>query len=433
MGLVDKFIDKEKAAQVTLKSPREVYSELLKQASGTGRMRSTKYNIFYQIVAFKGVTEGVGCSTLVANTAIAVADLGLTVCVVDTSIMSPVQDILLRTNYKDRVTDKEDRLDWFDLPFTKASVLHESKIRSNIAVLSFYGKDRGIIDALSVNDTIDLVDRAFTELHTKYDLVLVDCCHELTSVNTASLQQSQHVVQVWSDSPTVLSNIDNFINTCATLSCPLDKMRNIVYSKVMDDIVGDLDSITEQYKLKVLARNPFSKDIARQFVLNKVLYQTASKEEDIIAYTECIIDIACHVCNLHADSEPKGTITSNDIMNGKVEGTLTKNLKDFNDELDEKLHIPKTLEEMDSQAEAQRQGKHLDFDYAGNGTKTKHPVLSKEGKKVLLNEGVETTTEPVEEVVEPQEEVEEVAEEPKHSAKDKKKKRKGLFVKKEVD
>ena len=55
--------------------------------------------MFYQIFAFKGVADGVGTSTLVANVALALADLGLTVLVMDTSMLHPVQDILLKTKY----------------------------------------------------------------------------------------------------------------------------------------------------------------------------------------------------------------------------------------------------------------------------------------------------------------------------------------------
>lgn len=352
MGLINKFIDTEKTSKVKMVSPKELYGNMLKAVSGHGAVRDVKFDIFYQIIAFKGVVEGVGCSTLVANTALAVAQLGLSVCVIDTSVLSPVQDILLKTDYKNRVPDKDKRLDWFDLPFTKLSVLHESKLHRNISVLSFYGKERGVVDMLSTNDTADLVELAYTQLHTKFDLILVDCCHEVTSVNTAALQQSQHVIQVWNDAPTVVHNIENFINNCACLSCPLDKMRTVVYSKIMDDVVGDLDAILAQYRLNKLASCRFSKDVQRVAVIGGTLYQYASEDEDITNYTEFIIAIACHVCNIHDESEPHGTITSQDIMDGKVEGTYHKELKDYNEAYDkatERVKIARTLEEADSQ------------------------------------------------------------------------------------
>ena len=345
-----KKIDTEKVSNMTITNPREIYANILKQASGTGQVRGTTFDIFYQIIAFKGIKEGVGCSTLVANTALAVANLGLTVCVIDTSVLEPVQDILLKTKYKD--VEKSKRLDWFDMPFTKLSVLHESKLHKNISVLSFYGKDRNIIDCLSTNDNANLVDLAYTTLHSKFDLILVDCCHELTSLNTAALQQSQHIIQVWNDDPQVLHNIDGFINNCAVLSCPLDKMRSVVYSKMIDDVVGNIDNVLEQYRCKKIAENVMSKDIQRLFALGKSPYQHPTDNEDIIGYTNCIIDIACHVCNIRREDEPKGTITSNDIMDGKVEGTLHKELKDFNDKFAEEhpdLVIATSLESADAQ------------------------------------------------------------------------------------
>ena len=361
MGFLDKITQNNKTSDITVKSPKELYSNLLRGVSGAGETRKQNFDIFYEIVAFKGVMDGVGCSTLVANTAKAIADLGLKVCVVDTSIKHPVQDILLNTDYRNRVPDEKNRLDWFDMPYTKRSVLHESKVHNGISVLSFFGKDRGIIDILSTNDNPELVDIAFTELHNKFDIILVDCCDEDTSVNTAALQQAQHVIQVWTDSAGVVNNIDNFINNCATLSCPLDKMRNVVYSQTMDDIVnlmGSLDDMLTQYRLVKLASNTFSKDIRRVSVLGKMLYQYTSTDPDIIEYTECIIKIVCHILNIHDESEnlPKGTITSQDIMDGKVEGTYHKELKDYNEKLvkDTGVVIATTLESADESLEKGR-------------------------------------------------------------------------------
>lgn len=416
MGLIHKFIDTEKTSKVKMVSPKELYGNMLKAVSGHGAVRDVKFDIFYQIIAFKGVVEGVGCSTLVANTALAVAQLGLSVCVIDTSVLSPVQDILLKTDYKNRVPDKDKRLDWFDLPFTKLSVLHESKLHRNISVLSFYGKERGVVDMLSTNDTADLVELAYTQLHTKFDLILVDCCHEVTSVNTAALQQSQHVIQVWNDAPTVVHNIENFINNCACLSCPLDKMRTVVYSKIMDDVVGDLDSVLAQYRLNKLASCRFSKDVQRVAVIGGTLYQYASEDEDITNYTEFIIAIACHVCNIHDESEPHGTITSQEIMDGKVEGTYHKELKDYNEALDkatEGVKIARTLEEADSQL----------------GVSSKEESVSEsEASKVSEQEGVDTQEE--ESLSESDFAPDDEEEVPEEKVEEKPKKKKGLFGKK---
>lgn len=349
MAFLDKFIDREKAAQATIKDPREIFNNILKQTSGSAFTRELKYEIFYSIIAFRGVVEGVGTSTLVANTALAIAQTGLTVCVIDTSVIAPVQDVLLKTSESvNNEHDGAEHLDWYDMPYTRKSVLHVSKLNKNISVLSFKGKKHGIVDILSTNDSETLVDIALTELHNKFDLVLIDCCHELTAVNTACLQQAQQVIQVWNDSPTVLASLENFITQSIVISCPLDKMRNVVYSRIVKDAMGSLDVLVEQYRLKHIATSYTSEELSMLIVTGKTLWQCESLDESVVDYTNCIIDIVCHILNIHDDTDdPKGTITSNDIMDGKVNGTLHKELSDFNEEF-QKAHPELVVQKHDT-------------------------------------------------------------------------------------
>ena len=319
-SFLEKFFDKEKLSEITVKDPRQVFSDILRQASGSTMTRNVKFDIFYQIIAFKGVVDGVGTSTLVANTALAIADLGLTVCVIDTSILYPTQDILLKTDYENVEVDQ--RLDWFDMPFTKRSPLHVSKINGNISILSFYGKDRGITDILSTNDNASLVEIALTELHNKFDIILIDSCAELTTINTTAVQMSNKVIQVWNDTPSVMNCIDNFITNQVTLACSLDKMRYVVYSKINPDIIGNLDGILKQYRLNKLAETYLSKDVNLILCMSKPLYQFTSTDEDVVKYTDAVIRIALHILNVKLEDTPMGTFTANDIMDGNVAGTV---------------------------------------------------------------------------------------------------------------
>lgn len=329
MAFFEKFINKDKTSQMSITSPREVLNNVLKQTSGSASIRELKYDIFYQIFAFKGIAEGIGTSTLVANTALAIAQLGLTVLVIDTSILNPVQDILLNTSMNSELNNTtEEKLDWFDMPYTKKSVLHISKLNGSISVLSFKGKKHTVVDMLSTTDSSTLVDIALTQLHNKFDIILIDMTHELTSIATACLQQAQQVIQVWNDSPSVLGNLENFVTNSVTLSCPLDKMRHVVYSKLSKEVIGNLDSVLQQYRLINIAKNYVSEEIALQLVTGKTLWNLASTDEMVIDYNNCIVDICCHILNISNEDEPKGTITSNDIMEGKVDGTLTKKMRD---------------------------------------------------------------------------------------------------------
>ena len=213
MGLFDRNFK-----EVKLKKPKEVVGDLLRATSGSSYVRELSYDIFYKIIAFYGVEAGVGTSTMVANTAMALAKLGLNVVVLDTSILAPSQDVLLRTDYRDK--EELNRVDWFDIATTRKSVLNISKIDKRISVLSFI--DRDIKDMLSTKDTSDLVTCAVAELSTKADMILIDMCHEQSSVAAACLQQAHKVIQLWSNSPHALMNIPKFLTNCGILSCPMD-------------------------------------------------------------------------------------------------------------------------------------------------------------------------------------------------------------------
>lgn len=315
-------LDKSKISQVSVKNPTEVFNNVLKQVSGSSFTRELKYDIFYQIVAFKGVRDGLGCSTLVANTALALADLGLTVCVVDTSLLCPSQDVLLKTSFS------EEQPDWFDMQYSIHSPLGISSYSKNISVLSF--KKRSITDAVSPSESDELVTRAFTEYSRRFDIILVDCCHELTEVSQAALQQCQTVIQVWSNDPVTVNNIDNFVNNCAIMACSFGKMRNVVYSRIAEGVIGDLSGVLESYQLNLLATNINSEEVARVATLGRPLYQHISTDEGVENYTECIINIVCFLCGLL--NEPMGNFTVNEITSGKVDGTLTKKIVDEREE-----------------------------------------------------------------------------------------------------
>lgn len=342
MGFLDKYIDTEKAKEIRLTTPSKIFAEALRQASGSSFTRDVRYKIYYQVFAFYGVVDGIGTSTLVANTALCLAEAGLTVCVIDTSMLAPTQDILLKTDEAVYNADKAlKHYDWFDLPFVRDSVLHVSGYSKNVSVLSFRGGRRGVIDYLSPNDSDTLVSLALSTLHNKFDIILVDCCHEMTSVNTACLQQAQQVIQVWNDSPVVIGNMETFITNAITMSCPLDKMRNVIYSRLCHDSMGSLDGVLKQYRLRHLATSYLSEEVYLKAVLGKCLFRCESTDQMVIEYTEFIIRIACHILNIDLsaeeesssgdkktkkDKKKKGEITVGDIREGKVEGTMTHEL-----------------------------------------------------------------------------------------------------------
>lgn len=300
---------------VSVTDPRLIFTDLLKASSGVSYERSLRYNIFYQFVAFKGVREGIGTSTIVSNTALAMAKLGLNVCVVDTSILNPCQDILLKTNY-DRENKKEGVTDWFSMGFTRNSVLNISGIDRKVFVLSF--KNRTIVDLLSTQDSAAAVELAFSQLATKFDIILIDICNEPTNISTTAMQLSHKLIQVWSNSVTTMRNVENFITNNVICSCSMDKMRYVVTSMTVDDIPTNWDELMKKFHFKHLAHVGMSMEIAHMLATGRVLFNAAVNSPDVQQFNDCITDIVCHLLNINPETgksnatyTPAGVIQDN--------------------------------------------------------------------------------------------------------------------------
>lgn len=299
MGFFSKVEDKTK--DITLVKPSDIYIKLLKQVSGSDMKRALRFDIFYRKFVFKGIKDGVGASLLCANTALALAQLNLSVLVIDTSIVSPTQDELLKTEKK---SDK----DWFDLPFTTASVLRRSRYNNNISVLAF--RKREILDMLGRNDNEYLVNMALDKFEKTFDIILVDCCSEPTNINATILQRAHKVFQVWNDNPIVLSNLDSSITNNTLLSCPLDKTRNVIVNKVAKEVQGvnQIDTLISEYHLTKLATIPFSEEIYHAVTLGTPIWNYESKHPDITKFNESIIKIAFDILNIRTEEDVEDCI-----------------------------------------------------------------------------------------------------------------------------
>lgn len=298
---------------VSVTDPRLIFTDLLKASSGVSYERSLRYNIFYQFVAFKGVREGIGTSTIVSNTALAMAKLGLNVCVVDTSILNPCQDILLKTNY-DRENKKEGVTDWFSMGFTRNSVLNISGIDRKVSVLSF--KNRTIVDLLSTQDSAAAVELAFSQLATKFDIILIDICNEPTNISTTAMQLSHKLIQVWSNSVTTMRNVENFITNNVICSCSMDKMRYVVTSMTVDDIPTNWDELMKKFHFKHLAHVGMSMEIAHMLATGRILFNAAVNSQDVQQFNDCITDIVCHLLNINPETgKSNATYTPAGVIN----------------------------------------------------------------------------------------------------------------------
>lgn len=312
---------------LSFSNPREVLKDLLQTSSGATLERQVRYNIFNQIVAFKGVKEGIGCSTIVANTALLIAKLGLTVCVIDTSIVSPSQDILLKTTYND---EKEKAVDWFEMGFSDKSVLNLSSIDSRVSVLSFH--NRTYVDMLSTSDNPSLVELALSQLSTKFDILLIDICHEPTNIAATCLQMAQKVIQIWSNGETCLRNVESFIKNNIVLSCAMDKMRYVVTSMTIDSVPTEWDELMRKYHFKHLSHVGLSLEIARIAAQGQTLLNHPTRDKSIQEFNDCITDIVAHLLDINSNIKKSQSIYPPwGTEEGRNDGELQKYYDDIKD------------------------------------------------------------------------------------------------------
>ena len=280
---------KEKLEVLANQKSKGILEELLKATSGADVTKRASYSVYFKIVGFKPAKEGIGCSLLVANVAMALAKLGLSVCVMDTSLLTPSQDILLNTGN----TSSED---WLEMPYTNSNVVSVSKRNSKVHVLSF--RNRGVVDLLSVSENEELCEVAFTALLDKYDIFLVDLSNEPSSVATACMQHCHKVIQVWSNFPHCLNSISTFVESNVSLCCPLEKMSSVVTSMAIDDIKTDWDSILGKYKFHQIGNIPMSLEVARVVSLGKLPFGYQSTSEGIRLYNQCVSSVVNEIVEI---------------------------------------------------------------------------------------------------------------------------------------
>ena len=245
---------------------------VLKNFSGDKVVQESKHKLFNSIIAFKGVVEGVGCSTIVANTALALAAKGLNVCVVDTSILYTSQRYYLNVS-------KSKTNDWFDLASSSDNIFDVSKFDDKISVLSF--KERTIVDLLSLKDSENLVAVTYRMLTKIFDVVLVDLSHETTNISTAAAVHAHIVYQVTSNDLHCLSSMDKFLQNMVICSCPLGKLRNVIINKSLTSVTTDWRGILGKYMFTEVVRLALSLDVAELAATSSRLYGISGASEAV--------------------------------------------------------------------------------------------------------------------------------------------------------
>lgn len=296
MSLMNK--SRNKLDNVQIKSMGEILGDVLKATSGTKSTEGGEdFNIiFNKIVGFRGVRDGLGTSLFVSNLALALANQGMKICVVDTSMLYPVQDTYLKTKIKQVGAQQDEVRDWFDLQYDDKDVLNISSLNQGIVVLSF--TERNLTDLTSISDTLELGQGAIDKVSPQFDLVLVDIANEYTSVGLAAMQACDVIYQIWSNDRASLASLDSFISNMMTQAIPYSKMQQVILLSAIEGIMQSLTDVYKRYGFKEVARVGLSEVIARENAVGRLPVTTRTAHEDIEEYKMAIAAVAKLVLNV---------------------------------------------------------------------------------------------------------------------------------------
>lgn len=267
-----------------------ILSSILKRFSGNRDYIVSDQLLYDKVIGFRGVVAGVGTSTIVQNTAIALTELtNYKVCVVDTAFMYPTQYPMLNNK------KEESRKDFLDFDKELSDIVVKTNY-PNITLVSM--SMRNITDMLSLADSEETVERLFGVLKSYFDVILVDLSQELTNITTHSAVKCNRVFNVADQSLKSVYHLKKSINLMATLAVPIAKANVVIINKVLPDILTNTQAVLEGAGMKVITEIPHSIDIAKLGVTGSPIFSKKTTNRDVYAFSSSIITIVENLLSL---------------------------------------------------------------------------------------------------------------------------------------
>lgn len=269
--------------------------------SGENRELKVSENILFdKVIGFKGIVEGVGASTILQNTAIALASkTSLSIGVIDVSFMFPAQyDLLTNADNTDEV---EDIIDYTD---DISVIMLPSKYR-NIRVVGF--KNRSIVDMMSTRDSGEQIVKIIEDMKGFFDVILIDLGNEFTQTYAEAAIKCNRIYTVLDPSIKCMSHLQKSINTMASLAIPFYKCRKCLVNKMVDNINAGTMSAIEAMGFNVLDIIPLSAEIASGGIIGSKLWGAVSKGKDITQFNYAIDKVVDDILNGEVQTNENGT------------------------------------------------------------------------------------------------------------------------------
>ena len=263
-------------------------SKLLGVISGNKGLKVSEQLLFDKVIGFRGVTPGVGTSTIVQNTAIALSESSsFSICVLDTSYLYPTQYPMLVNK-----PDQLNRKDLLDFAGDLSEIITLTSYR-NVSLVSM--SNRTVVDMLSSADSELTVEKLMGALKSYFDVILVDLSYETTNIATHSAIKCNRIINVVDQSLKSIYHLRKSVNTMVTLAVPLAKADRVIINKVVPDVLSNTNKVIADSGLKVIGEIPFSQEIAKAGVTGKRLYAPKATNRDIYTFSGVISSILTDV------------------------------------------------------------------------------------------------------------------------------------------
>ena len=268
-------------------------NDLISTLSGQNAADVNTKLLFNSVIGFRGIVEGVGCSTIVADLAHAFSDrTGKSVCVVDTSILYPTQYALLCNPFSSDV--KASLKDWFSSEVSIPERIIDTKYK-RVSLLGCY--NRRLADAFSSSDTTKLAEDTFDRLKELFDVVLVDLSHEWSQIAMTSAIQCNKIYNVVDLSPRCINNLPQSLNNLASSAVPFSKFRSTIINKYSVRGVLGIDDVIKKHHLEVVSTIPFSEEVFVLGTQNRSCWAVSSLNYELERYNEELDKILCSIVN----------------------------------------------------------------------------------------------------------------------------------------
>lgn len=205
---------------------------LISRFSGADESRKIVKRVLNNVIVFMGASGGAGASTLVATEAVAMKEKGLTVAVVDLGIMFPSQHIYFDL---DQSIGKADLVSYLSgnnglnvsLEYSDVLFNNEATGVATLTACNRTLRDYVVID--SSNDAVQALTEALNRLSSLFDVVLIDCKLDLSSMLVqTTLFRADNIYLVMDDGVQSLINVSKLRANLDDSGINTNKVRYIM-------------------------------------------------------------------------------------------------------------------------------------------------------------------------------------------------------------